>query len=230
MFDVEDYESYVQVQSESAIRSIASLYAYDHGEEHELTLRGGGDEVAHELKKELEVRLGEGRRRRRGGAAHAPRLCARDRAGDAAPPAGRSRHRGAREDRARRRQHGRDGARRARQRRTSSSSTRSARPRWSAICSSCSAAPRKLRPSSTPARSTAELVAEERKSFLLRLPPELWKELEKWAADELRSVNGQIEYLLRQAVREAPRPSSRKARSKLASCTSSAVIAINIER
>jgi hypothetical protein len=43
-------------------------------------------------------------------------------------------------------------------------------------------------------------VAEERKSFLLRLPPELWKELEKWAADELRSVNGQIEYLLRRAV------------------------------
>jgi hypothetical protein len=43
-------------------------------------------------------------------------------------------------------------------------------------------------------------VAEARKSFLLRLPPELWKELEKWAADELRSVNGQIEYVLRQAV------------------------------
>jgi hypothetical protein len=43
-------------------------------------------------------------------------------------------------------------------------------------------------------------VAEERKSFLLRLPPELWKELEKWAADELRSVNSQIEYLLRQSV------------------------------
>jgi hypothetical protein len=40
----------------------------------------------------------------------------------------------------------------------------------------------------------------ERKPFLLRLPPELWKDLEKWAADELRSVNGQIEYLLRQAV------------------------------
>jgi regulator of protease activity HflC (stomatin/prohibitin superfamily) len=56
-FDVEDYESYVQVQSEAAIRSIASLYAYDHGEEHELTLRGSGDEVAHELKKELEKRL-----------------------------------------------------------------------------------------------------------------------------------------------------------------------------
>jgi regulator of protease activity HflC (stomatin/prohibitin superfamily) len=57
VFDVEDYESYVQVQSESAIRSIASLYAYDHGEEHEVTLRGGGDEVSHELAKELGVRL-----------------------------------------------------------------------------------------------------------------------------------------------------------------------------
>jgi hypothetical protein len=45
-------------------------------------------------------------------------------------------------------------------------------------------------------------VAEERKSFLLRLPPELWKDLEKWAADELRSVNSQIEYLLRQAVQK----------------------------
>jgi hypothetical protein len=52
-------------------------------------------------------------------------------------------------------------------------------------------------------------VAEDRKSFLLRLPPELWKELEKWAGDELRSVNGQIEYLLREAVarrrREQPK-------------------------
>jgi regulator of protease activity HflC (stomatin/prohibitin superfamily) len=56
-FDVEDYESYVQVQSEAAIRSIASAYAYDHGEEQEVTLRGGGDEVALELKKELGHRL-----------------------------------------------------------------------------------------------------------------------------------------------------------------------------
>jgi hypothetical protein len=43
-------------------------------------------------------------------------------------------------------------------------------------------------------------VAEDRKSFLLRLPPDLWKELEKWAGDELRSVNAQIEYVLRQAL------------------------------
>jgi hypothetical protein len=48
-------------------------------------------------------------------------------------------------------------------------------------------------------------VAEDRKSFLLRLPPDLWKDLEKWAADELRSVNAQIEYVLREALRKAGR-------------------------
>jgi hypothetical protein len=42
--------------------------------------------------------------------------------------------------------------------------------------------------------------AEQRKPFLLRISPELWKEIEKWAADELRSVNAQIEFVLRQAV------------------------------
>jgi hypothetical protein len=41
---------------------------------------------------------------------------------------------------------------------------------------------------------------ESRKSFLLRIDPGLWKELEAWAADELRSVNGQIEFVLRQAI------------------------------
>ena len=41
---------------------------------------------------------------------------------------------------------------------------------------------------------------EERKAFLLRIDQKLWKELEAWAADELRSVNGQVEYLLREAV------------------------------
>ena len=40
----------------------------------------------------------------------------------------------------------------------------------------------------------------ERKSFLLRMDPELWKQLESWAQQELRSVNGQIEYVLKQAV------------------------------
>ena len=44
------------------------------------------------------------------------------------------------------------------------------------------------------------MASPDRKAFLLRLSPELWKELERWAADDLRSINAQIEFLLRQAV------------------------------
>jgi hypothetical protein len=39
-----------------------------------------------------------------------------------------------------------------------------------------------------------------RKPFLLRIDPELWADIEAWAQDEFRSANGQIEYLLKQAV------------------------------
>jgi hypothetical protein len=42
----------------------------------------------------------------------------------------------------------------------------------------------------------------ERKPFLLRIDSELWDDLESWAQDELRSINGQIEYVLRQAVQK----------------------------
>jgi regulator of protease activity HflC (stomatin/prohibitin superfamily) len=57
-FDVDDFESYVHIQSEAAIRHIASLYAYDRADEHdEPTLRESADEVANALKKELLERL-----------------------------------------------------------------------------------------------------------------------------------------------------------------------------
>ena len=42
----------------------------------------------------------------------------------------------------------------------------------------------------------------ERKSFLVRLPPELLAELRRWAENDLRSLNAQIEFLLREAVRK----------------------------
>jgi hypothetical protein len=45
----------------------------------------------------------------------------------------------------------------------------------------------------------------EKKRFLLRLNADLYDLLEKWAADELRSVNGQMEYLLMEASRKAGR-------------------------
>ncbi len=41
----------------------------------------------------------------------------------------------------------------------------------------------------------------ERKQFLLRVDPQLWRELEAWAADDQRSVNAQVEWLLREAVK-----------------------------
>ncbi|MBN1569893.1 MAG: Arc family DNA-binding protein [Acidobacteria bacterium] len=55
---------------------------------------------------------------------------------------------------------------------------------------------------------------DNRKSYLLRIDPELWAELEAWAAAELRSINGQIEYLLRQAVGKRKRASLRKSLSE----------------
>jgi hypothetical protein len=60
----------------------------------------------------------------------------------------------------------------------------------------------------------------ERKSFLLRIDPALWAELETWAQEELRSVNGQIEYALKQAVakrkgtRAGPPETPRQAKPK----------------
>ncbi len=45
----------------------------------------------------------------------------------------------------------------------------------------------------------------ERKSFLLRLDPETFAALQRWAADDLRSVNGQVEFLLRRALKDSGR-------------------------
>lgn len=49
---------------------------------------------------------------------------------------------------------------------------------------------------------------EPRKSFLIRIDPRLWSELEAWAQEDLRSVNGQIEFLLKQAVSKRKGPGS----------------------
>jgi len=57
MFDVDNYENYVPTQSESALRHLASLYSYDYGEENEITLRSGVEEVSQALRGELQERL-----------------------------------------------------------------------------------------------------------------------------------------------------------------------------
>lgn len=56
-FDVESYVDYVRIQSESAVRHIASSYVYDDPDHGEITLRGGGDEVSAALARELQDRL-----------------------------------------------------------------------------------------------------------------------------------------------------------------------------
>jgi hypothetical protein len=47
--------------------------------------------------------------------------------------------------------------------------------------------------------------SDEKKKFLLRLDAEIYDALEKWASDQLRSVNSQIEYLLKEALKKAGR-------------------------
>jgi len=59
IFDVDDFEAYVSMQSESALRHLATAYAYDHGEDQdtEITLRGNVDDVSAALREELQERL-----------------------------------------------------------------------------------------------------------------------------------------------------------------------------
>lgn len=43
---------------------------------------------------------------------------------------------------------------------------------------------------------------EEKKQLLLRLSPSLWNDISRWAEDDFRSINGQIEFILTEAVRK----------------------------
>jgi hypothetical protein len=51
-----------------------------------------------------------------------------------------------------------------------------------------------------------------KKNFVLRLDEDVYKALEKWAADEFRSVNGQIEYILSQSLKQAKREPKKPAK------------------
>ncbi|MGI6064975.1 MAG: SPFH domain-containing protein [Bacillota bacterium] len=57
VFDVDDYEKFVEIQSETALRHVATRYPYDTFEEGGYSLRGNADEVASELARELQERL-----------------------------------------------------------------------------------------------------------------------------------------------------------------------------
>ncbi|HEY0928263.1 SPFH domain-containing protein [Brevundimonas sp.] len=57
LFDVDDFQQFVNIQVDTGLRDMASHYAYDHGEEHELTLRADAEDVAARLREELVGRV-----------------------------------------------------------------------------------------------------------------------------------------------------------------------------
>jgi hypothetical protein len=59
------------------------------------------------------------------------------------------------------------------------------------------------------------MAKEEKKPFVLRISPETLKAVEQWAADEFRSVNGQIEYILNNALKKSGRTLKQKDDKKI---------------
>jgi regulator of protease activity HflC (stomatin/prohibitin superfamily) len=59
VFNVDDYESFVQIQSESAIRAMASSYPYDPNKDNEVSLRSHPDEISERMKSEIQERLAQ---------------------------------------------------------------------------------------------------------------------------------------------------------------------------
>ncbi len=57
LFDVQNYEQFVAIQSETAIRGLASEYAYDSSDENKASLRGNPQEISEQLKKQVQLRL-----------------------------------------------------------------------------------------------------------------------------------------------------------------------------
>ncbi len=112
VFEIDDYNKFVAIQAEAAIRHLATLYAYDSGDDlqsEETTLRAGLDTVADALKDELNQRFASA-----GVEVLDAKLTTsptpRGRSGDAAPPAGGGHRQCAAPDRGGRGRHGRGGA------------------------------------------------------------------------------------------------------------------------
>ena len=213
VYNVDDYESFVHIQSESALRAMATSYPYDQHEDGQIALRSHAAEISKHLQDEL---AGASGRRRRAGARRAhqpPRLRAGNRPGDAAAPAGQRDHRRAHADRRRR---GRAWSRwRSSELQKNGvvdlDEERKAQP-WSATCWWCCAANAARSRSSTPARCTEPAgarpdsdVVAEKKAYPLRINADVLDAMQRWADDELRSLNAQIEYVLRDALRKAGR-------------------------
>ena len=156
IYSVDDYTQFVTIQTETAVRHIASSYPYTSRREGELSLRDNAERDHQQaLRRDRRAgRIGRGAHHRV--AADPAVVCAGDRPGHAAPAAGQRRGRRPADDRGRRGRHGPAGPAAAPGRGASSSWTRSARPRWSPTCWWSCAASRPPSRSSTPAPSTSD--------------------------------------------------------------------------
>ena len=213
VFEVDDYQNFVKVQTEAAVRNLATSYKYDAHEEDQMSLRGNTAAVAEHMKKEIQDRLSkagvEVLEARISHLAYAPEIA---QAMLQRQQAGRD-HRGATADRRRRGRHGRDGARHA-------VPARDPRARQRAQGGhGQQPAGRALRRALDPAghqhgHDLSVTPVADRKPFLLRIDREVLQAVQRWADDDLRSLNGQIEFMLRRALKEAgrdkPEPDERK--------------------
>jgi hypothetical protein len=112
VFNVDDYEHFVHVQTEAAVRILATTYPYDSHEDGQLSLRSSVGDITDRLRHAGPRAAGQGRHRGHRGADQSPGLRAGDRRCDAAPAAGVGGDCRAPENRRGRGRHGRNGARR----------------------------------------------------------------------------------------------------------------------
>ena len=213
LYSVDDYTQFVTIQTETAVRHIASSYPYDNRGSGALSLRDNAEEITGQLSAEIAARVQaagvhiiESRLTRLSYAPEIAQAMLRQQAASAVVGA---------------RQRIVEGAvgmvklalERLRKK-ASSNWTRNARPPWCPTCSWSCAASRQPSRSSTPGPCTSDgcanydghgIAVSERKSILLRLDPAVHDALARWANDELRSTNAQIEFLLRRALADAGR-------------------------
>ena len=200
-YAVDNYRDFVSVQSESALRHVATSHPYDDTTGAGTSLRGSTDVVSAQLATEVAARVAmagvEIVEVRISHLAYAPG----DRPGHAAPPTGQ--RRGGR-PLAHRRGRGGDGgdgaepAERGRRRlaRRGAHGQHGEQPDGGAL----------RRPAAVAGRERGlPLYVSERRQILLRVDPAVHDAISRWANDELRSVNAQIEVLLRRALSEAGR-------------------------
>ena len=207
-FEVDNYENYVRVQSEAALRNAATSYPYDsHDEDNVMSLRGTTAAVAEHLKEEMQQRLQKAGveviEARISHLAYAPEIAAamlqRQQAGAIiaarsgswkAPwgwwrwPCTMLAHKGIVTPR-----RGAQGG-------------HGQQPAGRAVRREGRAADRQHRHDSPVRRRGA---VAERKTFLLRIDAPVLEAVQRWANDDLRSLNAQIEFVLRDAVRRVGR-------------------------